>query len=138
MLQSHQDVGSVELGCILLKAPNLTQVEEKLTTWAVLETEVQLAFSLERVVHFDNELVIYTLENAALVKSMFELIAPKNLSFFEDFKGIHFISFFLLNQENFAVAAFSNDFDGAEAAYRDGACLGCLADTKLLHLIDLF
>jgi len=61
VLQSHQDVGSVELGCILLKAPNLTQVEEKLTTWAVFETEVQLAFSLERVVHFDNELVIYTL-----------------------------------------------------------------------------
>ena len=61
VLQSHQDVGSIKLGCVLLKASNLTQVEEKLTTWAVLETEVQLAFSLERIIHFDNELVIYAL-----------------------------------------------------------------------------
>lgn len=136
MLQSHQDVGSIELGCVLLKASNLTQVEEKLTTWAVLETEVQLAFSLERIIHFDNELVIYALENTALIKSMFELVAPDNLSLFEDFEGIHFISFFLLDQENFAVAALTDDFDGAETADRDGACLGCLADTQLLHLVD--
>lgn len=67
---------------------------------------------------------------------MFELITSENLSLLEDFEGIHFISFFLLDQENFAVATLADDFDGAEAADRDSACFGCLSDTKLLHLVD--
>ncbi len=61
VLQGHQDVGGVELSGVLLKTPNLTQVEEKLTTWAVLKAKVEFAFSLESIVHFDDELVIYTL-----------------------------------------------------------------------------
>ena len=40
VLKGEQDVGSVELCCVLLEAPNLTQVEEKLATWAVFETEI--------------------------------------------------------------------------------------------------
>jgi len=82
VLQSHQDVGSIELGSILLESPNLTQVEEKLATWAVLETEVQLAFSLERIVHLDDELVIYTL--LFVVKLLGETIISDGKS--EEFK----------------------------------------------------
>ncbi len=61
VLEGHQDVGSVELGGILLKTSNLTQVEEELTTWAVLKAKVEFAFSLESIVHFDDKFVIYTL-----------------------------------------------------------------------------
>ena len=59
VLKSEQDVCSIELGCVLLKAPNLTQVEEKLTAWAIFKTEIKLARSLESKVHFDDELVVH-------------------------------------------------------------------------------
>ena len=60
MLESEKDVGRVELGCILLEATDLTQVEEKLATWAVLQAEVKLVRSLEREVHLHDKLVVYT------------------------------------------------------------------------------
>jgi len=42
MLESQKDVGSVELCRILLKSSDLTQVEEELSAWAVLEAEEKL------------------------------------------------------------------------------------------------
>ena len=58
VLQGKQDVRSVKLGGVLLESTDLAQVEEELTTWAVLKAEVELALGLERVVHLDDELVI--------------------------------------------------------------------------------
>ena len=60
VLEGEQDVGGVELRSILLEPSDLTQVEEKFASGAVFETEVQLAFRLEGVVHPDNELVVHT------------------------------------------------------------------------------
>lgn len=74
MLQGQQNIRGVELGSVLLKAPDLTQVEEKLATGAVLEAEVELALSLERVVHFDDKFVIHAFQNTALIKRMLQLI----------------------------------------------------------------
>ena len=58
MLQGEEDVRCVELGGVLLETTDLAEVEEELTTWAVLKAEVELALRLERVVHLDDELVI--------------------------------------------------------------------------------
>ena len=58
VLKGKKNVGSVELCGILLKAADLTQVEEKLATWAVLEAEVELVLRLERIVHLHDKLVI--------------------------------------------------------------------------------
>ena len=65
MLQSKDDVGSVELCCVLLKPTNLTQVEKEFTTWAVLKAEVELAFRLEGIVHLYDEFVIDALLKVA-------------------------------------------------------------------------
>ena len=56
MLEGEKNIGSVELSRILLEAANLTQVKEQLATWTVLQTEVQLALSLERTVHSHDKL----------------------------------------------------------------------------------
>ena len=58
VLEGQEDVGRIELGSVLLEAADLTQVEEKFTAWAVFETEIELAFRLEGVVHLDDEFVI--------------------------------------------------------------------------------
>ena len=63
MLEGKKDVGCVELCSVLLKSTNLTQVEEELTTWAVLKGDIQLALSLECIVHLDNKIVVYTFLN---------------------------------------------------------------------------
>ena len=60
MLERQENVRSVKLGSVLLKATDLAQVEEQFATRAVLKAEVKLALSLERVVHLDNELMVYT------------------------------------------------------------------------------
>ena len=39
MLQGQKDIGGVELSCILLESANLTEIEEQLSSWAVLKTE---------------------------------------------------------------------------------------------------
>ena len=71
VLKGKEDVGCVKLCSILLEAADLAQVEKELTTWAVLKAEVQLALSLESEIHLDNELMMDTFKNAALVKRMF-------------------------------------------------------------------
>ena len=60
VLQGEQDVGSIELGGVLLESANLTQIEEELTTRAVLETEEKLLLRLEGEVHLDNEAMTHT------------------------------------------------------------------------------
>ena len=55
MLEGEKNVGSVELGGILLESANLTQIEEEFSTWAVLEAEEELLIRLEGVVHLDDE-----------------------------------------------------------------------------------
>ena len=59
VLKGEQNIGGVEFGRVLLEPANLTQVEEKFSTGAVLKAEVQLALRLEGIVHLDNELVIH-------------------------------------------------------------------------------
>ena len=61
MLKGKKDIGCVELGCILFEPTNLTQVEEELTTRAVLEAEEQLGVRLEGVVHLDDVVMVHTL-----------------------------------------------------------------------------
>ena len=77
-LKGEQDVGGVELGSILLKSTDLTQVKEKFTTRAILKTEVKLALSLEGIVHLDDKAVIDTLllshTNAFMSKSVFVVL----------------------------------------------------------------
>ena len=72
VLQGEEDVCCVELGGILLETTDLTEVEEELTTWAVLKAEVELALRLERVVHLDDELVI-----DALLHTSYEAPLPQ-------------------------------------------------------------
>ena len=60
VLESEENVGGVELGCVLLESADLTQVEEELTSWAVLETEEKLLLGLEGEVHLDDEAVAHT------------------------------------------------------------------------------
>ena len=59
MLKSEQNISRVKLSSILLEPANLAQVEEKFTTWAVLEAEEEFVFGLEGIVHLHNELVIH-------------------------------------------------------------------------------
>ena len=59
MLQREKNVRRVKLGSVLLKAADLTQVEEKLSARAILQAEVQLALCLESVVHLDDEFMIH-------------------------------------------------------------------------------
>ena len=58
MLEGEDNVRRVEFCSILLKATNLAQIEEKFASWAVFQAEVQLALSLESVVHFDDKLIV--------------------------------------------------------------------------------
>ena len=60
VLKCKQDIRRVELCSILLEPSNLTQIEEKLTTRAILQAEVQLVLCLERVVHLHDKCVIHT------------------------------------------------------------------------------
>ena len=76
MLKCKEDVGSIKLCSVLLKAANLAQVEKELTTWAIFKAEVQLALSLESEIHLDYELMVDTFKNTALVKRVFQLVAP--------------------------------------------------------------
>ena len=76
MLKCKEDVGSIKLCSVLLKAANLAQVEKELTTWAIFKAEVQLALSLESEIHLDYELMVDTFKNTALVKCVLQLVAP--------------------------------------------------------------
>ena len=76
MLKCKEDVGSIKLCGVLLKAANLTQVEKELSTWAIFKAEVQLALSLESEIHLDYELMVDTFKNTALVKCVLQLVAP--------------------------------------------------------------
>ena len=76
MLKCKEDVGSIKLCSVLLEAANLAQVEKELTTWAIFKAEVQLALSLESEIHLDYELMVDTFKNTALVKRVFQLVAP--------------------------------------------------------------
>ena len=60
MLQREKNVRRVKLGSVLLKAADLTQVEEKLSARAILQAEVQLALRLKGVVHLDNKVMVHT------------------------------------------------------------------------------
>ena len=60
MLQGEENVGGVELGCVLLESADLTEVEEELASWAVLETEEKLLLGLESEVHLYDKPVAYT------------------------------------------------------------------------------
>jgi hypothetical protein len=55
MVQSQEYVRSVKSGSVFFESPNLRQVEEELTSWAVLKNEKQFAVALESVVHLNNE-----------------------------------------------------------------------------------
>jgi hypothetical protein len=55
MMKCKQNVGSVKSGCVLLKSPNLREVEEELTSWAVLKHEKEFAIALKCIIHFHNE-----------------------------------------------------------------------------------
>ncbi len=61
VLQRQQDVCRVEARCVLLEAADLGKIEEEFAARAILETEKELVLSLPRVVHLDNECVIYGL-----------------------------------------------------------------------------
>lgn len=76
MLKCKEDVGSIKLCSVLLEAANLAQVEKELTAWAIFKAEVQLALSLESEIHLDYELMVDTFKNSALVKRVFQLVAP--------------------------------------------------------------
>ena len=58
MLQCQKYIGRIELCSILLESADLAQVKEKFTARAVFQAEVQLALSLESVVHFDDKLIV--------------------------------------------------------------------------------
>lgn len=79
MLQSQQNIGSVKLGCILLKSANLTEIEEQLASGAVLQTEEQLGLRLEGVVHLHDVGVVHTFKNASLIHGMLKLVSLQNL-----------------------------------------------------------
>lgn len=125
VLEGEKDVCSIELCCVLLEAPNLTEVEEEFATWAVLEAEVELALCLERVVHLHDKLVIdallkghkkttwsdvcgvsytkssvcrqFTYQNSPLIESVFKLIASEDLTLFQDFERVHLLRVFLFH-----------------------------------------
>ena len=97
MLQGEKNIGRVKLGSVLLKSPYLTQVEEKLTAWAVLQAKVELALRLKRVVHLHYKLVVHTLQYTPLVKRMLQLISAQNLALFEYFERVHFLCVLFLN-----------------------------------------
>ena len=87
VLEGKQDVGGVEFGRVLLKPANLTQVKEEFATWAVLETEVQLALRLEGIVHLDDELVIHAFlsnlqKGAKLLQSHRQSKSDRDSNFF--------------------------------------------------------
>ena len=97
VLQGEKNIGRVKLGSVLLKSPDLTQVEEKLTAWAVLQAKVELALRLKRVVHLHYKLVVHTLQNTPLVKRVLQLISAQNLALFEYFERVHFLCVLFLN-----------------------------------------
>lgn len=137
MLQGQKNVCSIELSCVLLKATNLAQVEEELSTRAVLEAEVKLALSLECVVHLYDELVIDGLQNTTLIKGVLELIAAQNLILLQNFERIHLLCVLFLDEEDLTVAALTNNFQLLEVFHRDCARTSLRPGNHGVHLLSI-
>ena len=136
MLKCKEDVSSIKLCSVLLKTADLAQVEKELTTWAVLKAEVQLALSLESEIHLDNELMMDTLENTALVKRMFQLVSTQNLSFLQYFESVHLLSVFFLHKKHLSITSLSDYFDCLEVTHADSSSPRLSALAHLLHLVN--
>lgn len=54
VVEREENVGSIELGSLLLKSANLLQVEEELASGTVVESHEQAFIVLEAVVHLDH------------------------------------------------------------------------------------
>ena len=76
-----------------------------------------------------------TYQNATFIESVFELVTAKNFSFFENFKRIHLLRVFLLDQEHLTITTLTNDLDRAEVAHSDCARSRLRSITKLFHLV---
>ena len=138
MLKCKEDVGSIKLCSVLLKAADLAQVEKELTTWAVLKAEVQLALSLESEIHLDNELMMDTLENTALVKRVFQLVSAQNLSLLQYFESVHLLSVFFLHKKHLSIASLSDHFDCLEVTHANSSSPRQSTRAHLLHLVNRF
>ena len=138
MLKCKEDVGSIKLCSVLLKAANLAQVEKELTTRAVLKAEVQLALSLESEIHLDNELMMDTFKNAALIKRVFQLVSAQNLSLLQDFESVHLLRVFFLHKKHLTITSLSDYFDCLEVTHANSSSPRQSARAHLLHLVNRF
>ena len=55
VFQREQNIRCIEPSSVLLEATDLRQIEEELSTWAVLKHEKELRLRLECVVHLNNK-----------------------------------------------------------------------------------
>jgi len=53
--QSKQNVGCVEFSRLLFEPTNLTDVEKKFSTWAIVQDKKEFLVILESVIHFNDE-----------------------------------------------------------------------------------
>ena len=80
VMQCQQDITCVESGSIFLEPSNLRKIEKEFSTWAVFQHKEQFTLTLEGIVHFDNEWMLYIFQDSPFSHSMFNLVPPYDLS----------------------------------------------------------
>lgn len=109
VLQGEKNVRSIKSNSVLLETTDLAEVEEELTTWAILQYKEQLSLALESVVHLDNERVLDIFKYPSLGHRMLHLISPNDVGLFQLLDGVKNLSVFLLDEGDLAVRSLSDN-----------------------------
>ena len=132
--QSEQYVRSVKAREFDFKSKQVRQVEKELATMAVVEHEVQLLAVFECVFHFDDEGMVESLQDAPLSLGVLDLVEFTDDFLLEHFHSVVFLCLLVQHEQNFAVSADAEDFQGCEVFYR--CVLGIPSNGLRLHLRD--
>lgn len=102
ILDGQNDFRRVEAGSVFREAPFPAQVEEKLTTGAIVQHKVQLVFRLEGHVHAHDEGVLNVPQHTPFRLGMFHLVALDDVVLVQHLERVDLVGFDLSDQEDFS------------------------------------
>lgn len=139
MAESHSNLNCVETRSLLGEARDLAQVSEKLTTSNEAHDEENLMFSLEHVVHADEEGMISLHQNVLLQLSGFDLIVFNDDVLAKSLHGIDVVCTAPRDKEDFTKRTATNDGSDFKVAQADVLILIGLGKTRCIVLLwDFF